>query len=107
MDPLLLLPQPQSLALAEGQYVLHPGGHIVLEGGPPAELLAAGRRVQAALHDHAALAWDLVVGAFGPPAANGTRIVIVLSGYSARAGNTAKAANAIVNRRFIKGLAGS
>jgi hypothetical protein len=71
MDPLSLLPQPQSLTLAEGQYVLHPGGHIVLDGAPPAALQAAGRRVQAALRDHAALAWDLVAGAFGPPEANG------------------------------------
>ena len=65
-DNLHLLPHPRALTLTGGHNPLTANRRIVLEGAAPAELLGAGRRLQAALARHAGLAWELAAGAHGP-----------------------------------------
>lgn len=66
MDQLSLLPYPRSLTPAAGQYFLAANRRIVLEGAPPAALLGAGRRLQAALAESAQVDWDLAASPLGP-----------------------------------------
>src|SRR5690348_4544938 len=61
MDNLSLLPYPRSLAASEGCYTLKAEGRIVLAGEVP-RLLGAGRRLQAALAEHAQVHWELSAG---------------------------------------------
>src|SRR5579859_7137026 len=71
MADLVLLPYPRALTMAAGHYALAPNRRIVLEGAPPAALLGAGRRLQAALAEVAALDWDVAASALGPADAIG------------------------------------
>jgi hypothetical protein len=82
MDDLLLLPAPQSLTPAAGHYTLQPDRRIVLAGAPPGDLLGAGRRLQAALAEHAQVAWDLAASPLGPVAEIGA-VLRVAPGSSA------------------------
>lgn len=76
MAELLLLPYPRSLTEIEGQghCLLAPNRRIVLEEATPSELLSTGRRLQAALAEHASLDWELAAGAFGPAEEIGVRL---------------------------------
>src|SRR5690242_21159941 len=66
MNHLSLLPYPRTLTVAEGQYVLKPHCRIVLEGAAPAVLRPSGRRLQAALAEHAQVDWELAASPLGP-----------------------------------------
>jgi hexosaminidase len=59
MDNLSLLPYPRSIDAADGRYTLKPNQRVVLAGDPPQALLGSGRRLQAALAEHAQVAWEL------------------------------------------------
>jgi N-acetyl-beta-hexosaminidase len=67
MNNLSLLPYPRTLTPGEGSYLLQPNRRIVLEGAAPWELGAAGRRLQAALAEHAQVDWELAASPLGPP----------------------------------------
>jgi hypothetical protein len=66
MNTLSLLPYPRALTPGEGSYIVRPNRRIVLEGAAPAELSVAGRRLQAALAEHAQVDWDLAASPLGP-----------------------------------------
>jgi hexosaminidase len=66
MKTLNLLPQPRSLEPAEGKLILKPGRLILLQGASPANLLFSSQRLQAALHDHARVDWELTATDAGP-----------------------------------------
>ncbi|HUS14892.1 MAG TPA: glycoside hydrolase family 20 zincin-like fold domain-containing protein, partial [Chloroflexia bacterium] len=66
MDKLILLPQPRALSPGDGAYALGTGRRISLEGAAPDLLAGSGRRLQAALAQHAGVAWDLAASSLGP-----------------------------------------
>jgi len=66
MKNLNLLPQPRSLAPADGTYTLKPGGRIVLQSASPSTLLFSAQRLQTALRDHAGVDWGLSAADAGP-----------------------------------------
>jgi hypothetical protein len=74
MAALNLLPAPHSLSLADGSHALSPGRLIVIEGAPPADMIAGARRVQRALSKHAGLLWDVSASAAVPPEQVGAHI---------------------------------
>jgi len=77
LDQLALLPFPRTLTPGEGHYTLAPGRRIGLVGAPAADLLTSARRLQAALLEHAALAWELAASTLGP--AEDTGVVLRVS----------------------------
>lgn len=90
--PLNLLPQPQQVTVDTGSFALPADGLIALAVERPAELFPAAQRLQAALHDHAQVTWQIAGGALPAaltvsidpalPHAEGYRLVVAPGGIT-------------------------
>jgi hexosaminidase len=73
---LTLLPQPRSLTLTGGEYMLASGRRIVLQTEEASALLLVGERLQRALA-RAGIAWEISATAAGPAAEIGAMLRLV------------------------------
>ena len=77
MQSPILLPHPRTLTPRVGACTLAAGCRIVIQGTPPAALLGAARRLQAAVAAHAGLAWEIAATPDGPIDAIGAVLRVV------------------------------